>query len=467
MLMRRTVPGRSARRRRLAARRPVVLGSVVAASVAAMSLAGCGGSSGGGGKLSGQTLTVYTAAPTGSGAAEYKQYYAYIGKLFHQQTGSTVQWQYYTTGTQLSQTVESSVATHGGPDVFSVGSSYNGTVSGTHAFHVFTSSDWKQMGGQSSFVPRMLTEAGPSNSQDVGVPFESLPYAMAYNKALLARAGIKSPPATWTQWVNDAQAVQRADPGVSGTSFSPQDPYAPWKLVWSYAEQDGGGFTNASATKATFTSPAMQAALRFYFAQEDTYHIVPAADLTWQSAQETSAFTAGKTAMMAEVTPELVPELKGTPVASQVAFAPMPTVPYGMSSRPAGGQAAETIVSGNYYDVASYTKNLPLALAFIKASTSPQAQLEQYKIFGWMPVTEAGIKEVEAASPASVPFIKSEEQSTPTAYTPAWSYIEDGILAVISHVAQNLATSHHYSPSYALSQLKAENTVVQAHLSGS
>jgi multiple sugar transport system substrate-binding protein len=452
------------------ARARVTAGSVTVAVLAAGFVAGCGSSSGsssGSKKLSGQTLTVFTQAPTGSGAPEYKAYYAYIAKLFHQQTGSTVSWDYSSSGTQLSQTIESSVATHSGPDVFSVGSSYNGVVYGTHAFHVFTNADWSDLGGRSSFVPRMLTMSGRSASQDIGVPFESIPFVLAYNTSLFAKAGITSPPTTWTQWVSDAQAIQKASPGVSGASFSPQDPYGPWKPVWSYALQAGGNFTSAAGTKATFTSAPVRAALKFYFEQEYKYHIVPAADLTWQAAQETSAFTSGKTGMLAEANDELEPELAGTPAAGHVAFAPMPSVPYGMTARPAGGQAAESIVSGNYYDVASYAKNIPLAMAFIKAATSPQTQLEQFKIFGWLPVTQAGIQEVEKDSPASVPFIKAEEASTPTAFTPAWSYIEDGMLAAIAHIAQQVATTHTYSDSYALSQLQAENTVVQAHLGGS
>jgi multiple sugar transport system substrate-binding protein len=439
--------------------------SLAVVALAAGSLAACGSSTSGTG-LSGQTLTVFTAAPTGAGAAEYRQYYAWIANLFHHQTGSTIKWQYSTSATQLSQTIESSVATHSGPDVFSIGSSFNGEAYGTHAFHVLTTSDWAKLGGRPAFVPKMLTESGPSPTQDIGVPFESIPFVMAYNKHLLAKAGVTAPPTTWTQWVQDAQAVQRAEPGVNGASFSPADPYGPWKPVWSYAHQDGGGFTADNEKKSTLDSPAVQAAVRFYFAQEFQYHIVPASELTWQGSQEEAAFAAGKTAMLAEATDSLVPELKGTSVASQVAFAPMPNVPYGMSARPAGGTPAETIVSGNYYAVPTYVKNLPLALAFIKASTSVQAQVQQYKIFGWMPVTTAGITAVEKISRSAVPFIQAEENSTPTEFTPAWNYIELGMLAVIGHVAQQLATTHHYSPSYVLSQLQAENAVVQAHLGG-
>jgi multiple sugar transport system substrate-binding protein len=160
----------------------------------------------------------------------------------------------------------------------------------------------------------------------------------------------------------------------------------------------------------------------------------------------------------------LIQEAAGTPVAKDVAFAPMPNVPYGMTSRPAGAQDAETFVSGNYYDVAKYYNNLPLALKFIEVSTSPAAQLEQFQVMGWMPVTQAGVTEVEKAYPATVPFIEAEQASLPTDYTAAWSYIETGVLAVIGHIAQRLASGSPYSTSYALSQLQAENAVVQSHL---
>ena len=86
---------------------------------------------------------------------------------------------------------------------------------------------------------------------------------------------------------------------------------------------------------------------------------------------------------------------------------------------------------------------------------------------GWMPVTQAGISAVEKAYPVTVPFIQAEQSSTPTDYTPAWSYIETGVLAVIGHIAQQLATGQSYSDSYVMSQLQAENSVVQSHLSGS
>ncbi len=445
---------------------------VLAVGVAAAGLAGCGSSNsanhpsaGGSTNLSGQTLTVYTQAPYGTQLNQYKQYYAYIANAFHQATGSAVKWVYSSSAVTLSQELEQAAASGSGPDVWSIGSSFNGTATSLNDFYTIPPSDWSEFGGQSSFVQKQLTMSGPNNNQDIGVPFESIPFVLAYNKALFAKAGITSPPTTWSQFVADAQAIQKSNPGVSGAGFSPADPYGPWKPVWSYMEQNGGDFISADGKTATLTSSPLQSALKFYFGLEDQYHVVPKTDLTWEGSQETSAFLAGKTGMMMDAAYSLIQEAQGTPVANDVAFAPMPNVPYAMSARPAGGQAAESIVSGNYYDVAKYYNNLPLALKFIQVSTTPAAELQQFKIMGWMPVTQAGITAVEKAYPATVPFIQAEQNSTPTDYTPAWSYIETGVLAVIGHIAQQLATGHSYSDSYALSQLQAENSVVQGHLS--
>jgi multiple sugar transport system substrate-binding protein len=447
--------------------RRLAVGAVTLA-LATGTLAACGNSATNStAKLSGQTLSVYTQAPYGTQLKNYQEYYAYIANAFHKATGSKINWVYSSSAVSLSQELEQAAATSSGPDVWSIGSSFNGTATALNEFYTIPPSDWTSFGGQSSFVSKQLTMSGPSNNKDIGVPFESIPFVLAYNKALFSSAGLSGPPATWSQFVSDAQAIAKSNPGAAGAGFSPSDPYGPWKPVWSYMEQDGGDFLNQAGTTAELTSPQLQAALQFYFGLEDQYHVVPKADLTWQGAQETAAFLTGKDGMMMDAAYSLIQEAQGTAVANDVAFAPMPNVPYGMSSRPAGGHAAESIVSGNYYDVAKYYKNLPLALAFIKASTSPAAQLEQFKVMGWMPVTQAGIGEVERAYPATVPFIQAEQNSTPTDYTPAWSYIETGVLAVIGHIAQRLASGQPYSSSYALSQLQAENAVVQSHLSGS
>jgi multiple sugar transport system substrate-binding protein len=407
---------------------------------------------------------VFASAPSGADAALNRTFFTYLANAFHKQTGATVNWHYYVSSTQESSTVESSIATRSGPDIFSVGSSFEGTLAGTNGFHALTASDWNTLGGRSSFESQLLTSSGSSPTDDIGVPFESIPYVLAYNKALLKKAGITSPPTTWTQFVADAKSAQKANPGSYGAGIDPADAYDPWKEVWSYALQSGGNLLNSAGTQVTMATAPWQAAMAFYFAQDVTYHIVNPASMTWNSTNLEAAFAAGKVALLPDATYVLQSELAGTPVANEVGFAPMPDVPLGMSTRPAGAPTAQSIVSGNYWSIADYTSSIPLALQFIKVSTSEAVQLEQFKLLGENPVTNTALTALGQSTPAMTPFITAEANMTPLPFTPAWSYIELGLLAAIGHTADQVATSGSYSPSFVTSQLQAEDAAVQPHL---
>ena len=62
-------------------------------------------------------------------------------------------------------------------------------------------------------------------------------------------------------------------------------------------------------------------------------------------------------------------------------------------------------------------------------------------------------------------FVSAEQGSTSTEITPAWSYVEDGMLAVIGNVAGQLATAGGYNASSVSSQLATEQSDVTSHLS--
>ena len=124
-------------------------------------------------------------------------------------------------------------------------------------------------------------------------------------------------------------------------------------------------------------------------------------------------------------------------------------------------------MSGNYWAIPSYSASkMPLALEFAKLSVSPAVQVKQFQLLGWMPVTTAGTSAVESVvGPAVKPFMSAEHGSTSTEITPAWSYVEDGMEAVISNVSSQLATAGGYNASYVSSQLATEQSDVTSHLS--
>lgn len=413
----------------------------------------------------GQVLTVFDGAPSGSQSKQTQEYYNYLSAQFHKATGATIKWSYYSSGAQETSKLETSVVSGNGPDVFSYGSSFVGILGATHDFTTLTSADWNLLGGRSSFVSKQLQDSGYTPSQDIGVPYESIPFVIAYNKSFFKKAGITSAPTTWSEYIADAKKVMTANPGVYGAGFDPSDPYDPWKFVWSYAHQLGGRFVATNGKSANMDSSQVKQALAFYFAQDYKYHIVPPQALTWNSSQMFTAFSEGKVAMIPIADYGTQTSAVGTPVAGKIGFAPLPNIPYGASARPAGAGAAESIVSGNYWAIPKYASSKKnLALEFAKISVTPATQLKQFKLLGWMPVRKSGIKAVESSTPGLKPFIAAMEGSTSTAITPAWSYVEVGMEAVINHVATKLATTHSYSASYVTSQLSAEQSAVQAHL---
>ena len=74
------------------------------------------------------------------------------------------------------------------------------------------------------------------------------------------------------------------------------------------------------------------------------------------------------------------------------AFAPLPSIPMGMTARPAGAPAAQSIVSGDNVAIASYSKNKDLALAYVNIITNNDMQAEQFADFGNLPDQQGSIR---------------------------------------------------------------------------
>ena len=114
----------------------------------------------------------------------------------------------------------------------------------------------------------------------------------------------------------------------------------------------------------------------------------------WKDADALTAFATGKAAIFPMSTATAIPTLDKSAVKGKYAFAALPSVPFGATSRPAGAPAATTIVSGDNVAIASYTKNLDLALAYVKIISSPAMQAEQYTDFGNLPSNAAALTTV-------------------------------------------------------------------------
>jgi len=420
----------------------------------------------------GQTLVVLDGAPSGANSQDLKDYYAYLAAQFHKETGAKITWDYYASSSQETSDIETAVVSGSGPDVFSYGTSFVGTLWATGDFTPLTPAQWAELGGRNAFVQAELADSGVTPSEDIGVPYDANPYVLAYNTKYFKEAGIAAPPTTWGQLISDAQRIQAKVKGVYGVGIDPEDAYDPWKSIYFYDADLGGAkpweWINPAGTKVDLTTPQMEQAVKFYFALDDQFHVVPPQSLTWDSSDLKSAFEDGKIAMviLAEYDYEVLQ--KGTPLQGHLGFAPLPTVPYGYSKLPPNGMAVATITSGEYWAVPNYASSVKnLALKFEQISVSPQAQLEDFKLLGEIPVTIAGIKAVEAYDKAIVPFAEAEKEGVATSIAPVWSYVETGTLTAIHNIASYLVThGDKWDQAYANAQLKQDQAAAQVHATG-
>jgi multiple sugar transport system substrate-binding protein len=378
----------------------------------------------------------------------------------------TVTWSTYDSASQETSVLETSVATHTGPSVFEFGSTIVPTAYATGAFTVLTPKDWAALGGKAKFFQTQLGMSGPSPSQYIAVPEYVLPFALLYNKTMFQKAGIKAPPTTWTQFVQDAQKLTDPSKNVWGVAMDPSDPYDPWHIGWVLTRQRGGNFVNPSGTKALLDSPPSVAALTFWFDWMTKFHIASINDVTYKGADELQAFENGQAAMLVMQGPTLIPSLNQSPVAHDYAFAPMPTVPYGMSHMPPGGVPVQTFISGQYYCIPKYLTpaEFQAALKWIKYVTSVPQQRMFFTYYGYMP---ANINAYKNYAPLDTPemkaFFTAEEHAYPTPFIGAWGTLEVAYGAASAKIADEIGT-HTFKPGDIRAALVAANQAVQAQL---
>ncbi|MBX6764940.1 MAG: sugar ABC transporter substrate-binding protein [Rubrobacteraceae bacterium] len=400
-------------------------------------------------------------SPTAPGAQ--KQWMDKISAQFQKQTGVKVSWDSFSSSDEEQRKMENAVTTGNGPDIFVFGSTFIPSAQATGGFHVLTSNDWKLAGGKSRIFKQQLTMAGTSPDKLISVPFSMRPFAMVYNTELFRKAGISSPPKTWTEFVQDAKKITDPSQGVYGAEIDPADSYDPWKIWWTFVRQMGGRFVSKDLKTALLDSPEVQKAVQFWFDWATKYKIADPHSMTWQSTDALRAFVNGKVGMQIMISTSVEPTLRNSKVKGKYAFAPMPTVPYGMQQRPPGGEPASTIVSGDYLAVAKYSKAKDSAYKLIKLMTDYQPQIQYSKAVGDLPVNKKAATYLASKSKTAKAFIEAEQNATPTPMTGAWATLEVA-LANVSAKLGNAVAAGNYSPSLVKSLLEKANQQVQAQL---
>ena len=239
---------------------------------------------------------------------------------------------------------------------------------------------WKE-----SFAPGALGVYS-YQGKNYGVPWDMGMVGFWYNKDLFEQAGIDAPPATWSEFLEDVQALK--DAGITPISIGEGDKW-PGMHFWNYLATRICGqekFEAAMARTGSFTDPCfVEAGVKL----QELLALEPLQDgflgATHDEMQAT--FGNGKAAM--ELSGQWAPSTQAANAADQVGVANL-----GLFGFPAveGGAGAGTDVVGGGNGFAIGKNAEPEAIDFVKYLTSVENQT------------------IIAANGSGIPVVKGSEQ---------------------------------------------------------
>jgi len=296
------------------------------------------------------------------------------------------------TGNYL-QVLQPMLASHTAPDIFYVDSSTAPQLESAGVLMPLDSYIQKDSIDTSDFSPALLN-AFKWKNQTYGLPKDMNTLAIEYNKALLAKAGISNPPATWAAFQVDAQKLQAK--GIVPMSF-PIDV----ARYYPFIKDMGGSYYDASSNKATFTDSSNQAGLQFVTSMFKKKYFETAKDQggTWAG----DIFSQGKVAMAAEGA-WIIPSLQQT----------APNLKYGISDFPS--------LNGQNFNMV-YTVSYSMA----KATKHPNAAA---KLLFFM--TGKSSEKMTAQSGLAIPS-RVSQQSVFLAQNPTYQAFVDGVKNAIPY----------------------------------
>jgi len=355
-----------------------------------LALAACGGGTAtggsGGGNTKSTTLTYWASNQGATLQTDYSVLNPQLAK-FKQQTGITVKVQVIGWADLLNRILAATTSGQG-PDVVNIGNTWSASLQATGAFLPFNSSNFAQVGGESKFLTSAVGSTGAAGQPPAAVPIYSLAYALYYNKAMFAAAGIASPPATWSDLVADGKKLTHGGNyglAVEGASI-PENIHN----VFILSKQMGGSFFD-SAGNPTFTTPQNVAAVQQWVNFMATDHIVNPGDAQYDQNQSLSDFAKGKAGM-------LLWQAAGTALkADGMAAGAYGVAPVPVESGTPSSSNPDSMVAGINMAVFKDSKNQAAALKFVNFMTSQSESVKLNGEYGSIPPITSAL----TASPAA------------------------------------------------------------------
>jgi multiple sugar transport system substrate-binding protein len=419
-------------------------------------LAACSSSQNTGG---GETIT-YWASNQGPTIGYDDQVLAQASKDFKAQTGITVNYTVISWSDLFNRILTADFSGQN-PDVLNIGNTWSATLQATRAFLPFDQATMAAIGGQSKFLATSMSASGAPGQVPTSVPLYGLSYSLFYNKAMFKAAGIQQPPATWSEFIQDAQKLTIPKTGqwgvaIEGGSITEN---AHWAFILS--QQQGGSLFNQKNVP-TFDSAQNVKAIQLYADLIAKYKVASPQDVEYSTGTQAPAdFANGKAAMMVFQAGTIGTLTSDGMKPSDYGIAQVPV----LDPLPPGGKAIESHVAGINISIFKDTQHKAASLAFVKFMTSTAEQIKLNKLFSSLPVVKDAYSDPAFQTPQMQTFETILAQhAAPMPLIPQEGQMETVMGGTVKQILALASSGQSVSTSAIQAQLTAANETMKADL---
>lgn len=408
---------------------------------------------------SGETIT-YWASNQGPTIAYDNKVLAQATKDFKAQTGITVNYDVIS-WTDLFNRILTADFSGQNPDVLNIGNTWSATLQATRAFLPFDQASMEAIGGQNKFLATSLSASGAPGQELTSVPLYGLSYSLFYNKAMFKAASIQNPPATWSQFIQDAEKLTNPKTGqwgaaIEGGSITEN---AHWAFILS--NQQGGSLFDQNNVP-TFDSAQNVKAIQFYADLISKYKVASPQDAEYSTGTQAPADFANHKAAMIVFQAGTISALTADGMKpSEYGIAQVPV----LDPLPPGGRSIESHVAGINISIFKNTQHKAASLAFVKFMTSTTEQIKLNKVFSSLPV----VKDAYSDPAFQTPQVKTFEtilaqHAAPMPLIPQEGQMETVMGGSVKQILALAASGRPVSASDVKAQLTAANETMKADL---
>jgi raffinose/stachyose/melibiose transport system substrate-binding protein len=274
-----------------------------------------------------------------------------------------------------------------------------------------------------------------------GVPLDFVSYGIFYNKAMFRKAGIASPPVTFSQLLTDCTKLKKT--GVIPIAYGDRDGYSTdnW-VTWMYGSyMSPGDIAKVNAGTLPYTSPKMVQPLQQLTALR-TNQCVNADASTHENA-DANNYVLSKKAAMVQMYPAVVSQFEKA-LGSNLGIFQIPTSGNG----PLAGKVVGN--SDHNFVIPSGAKNPALAFDFVKLATDATAGKQLLSILGDPPLNRAA-----AASAGKDPIIRFFLNEAANPAMPLLDSVIPVKIALFYYKELQAAFSGHVTPLAAMQSVEA------------